>query len=156
MWIPILTVTGLMPQSKLSHIPLPQSPHPWRWQCYLSQRILHTVDEKRLAQREGSVNISCCDAFYPILIIYAAPVLTDVCIDYWQSSILLWAAWDSMECLGCHFDLVCVYSQQKLIHTLHLSVTIGFRVPLRKDLEPKKREAFNVNKRISIFTKVGS
>lgn len=92
----------------------------------------------------------------PPLIIYAVPVLTGVCIDYWQSTILLWAAWDCIGCLGCHFDLGCVYSQQKLIHTLDLSVTIGSRALLRKDLGPKKKETLNVNKWIWIFTKVGS
>ena len=36
--------------------------------------------------------------------------------------------------MGCHFDFVCVYSQQKLIHRLDVSVAIGFRSRSEKTL----------------------
>lgn len=93
----------------------------------------------------------------PSFIIYAGPVPRWCVYGLLTEPVLLWAARDCIGCLGCHFDLVCVYSQQKLIHTLDLSsVTIGSKAPLRKDLEPKKKETLHVNTWTWIFTKADS
>lgn len=100
------------------------------------------IDEKYPAHRKCSVNISCrYDIVSPILN-YLCGAYVDWCMykDYWQSTILLQASWGCRESLGCHFDLVCVYSQQKLIHIRYVSVAIGFGVLIRRDLEQNEKK----------------
>lgn len=98
--------------------------------------------EKCPAHRKCSVNISCCYSIFSPILHYPCSACG---IDYWQSAILLWASRGWRGRWACHFDLVCVYSQQKLIHTLDLSVAIGFRSHLGKTLDKRKKHSMSVS-----------